>query len=80
MTRRAASAVIVRATTWDHAGEVRTLHYGPFLPHAGSATTSFMDALRDELQESGRYKDWDVSAETLFIGDGESDCTVMATR
>lgn len=80
MTMRTASAIVVRATTWNHDGEARTLHYGPFLPHAGSATTSFIDDLRRELEQSGRYRDWSVSPETVFIGDGESDCTIQATR
>lgn len=80
MTKRVESAVIVRATTVNHAGETRTLHYGPFLPHAGSATTSFMDELRRELEQAERYRDWDVTAETVFIGDGESDCVIQAVR
>ena len=52
----------------------------PTSPHVGSATTSFADALEYELEQSGRYKSWDVSIETVFIGDDESDCAVRATR
>lgn len=80
MSTRTATAVIVKATrtTIDHADE--TVYYGPFLPHAGSATTSFVDELHHELESSGRYLDWQLSIEDVFIGAGESDCAVTATR
>ncbi|WP_218682408.1 hypothetical protein, partial [Microbacterium sp. BF1] len=57
-----------------------TRYYGPFLPHVGSATTTFLEELEDELKDSGRYRSWDVSVEDVFIGTDESDCEVRATR
>ena len=80
MTRRRGSAVIVKATTTNRDGEVRTTHYGPFLPHVGSATTSFIDKLEHELVESGCFESWEMLIETVFIGDDESDCEVRSTR
>lgn len=80
MTKRTATAVIVTASTVAADGVEATRHYGPFLPHVGSATTSFVAALERELEESGRYRDWDVSIEDVFIGVDESDCAVHATR
>lgn len=80
MTTRTATAVIVKATTVNLDDEERTVYYGPFLPHVGSATTGFVDELLNELEQSGRYKSWDASIEDLFIGEGESDCEVRATR
>lgn len=80
MTTRTAAAVIVKATTVNHDWVERTTYYGPFLPHAGSATTSFVATLEGELEESGRYKHWETSVEAIFIADGESDCEIRATR
>lgn len=80
MTIRTATSVVVKATTVKSDGEERTTYYGPFLPHAGSATTTFADRLENELDQSGRYTSWDVSIESVFIGDDESDCAVQATR
>lgn len=80
MTTRSASAVIVKASTLSHEDVERTIYYGPFLPHVGSATTSFIEELERELEESGRYKHWDTSIESVFIGEEESDCEVRATR
>ncbi|WP_425839912.1 hypothetical protein [Microbacterium sp. PA5] len=80
MTVRTSTAVIVKATTHSHDGETATTYYGPFLPHVGSATTSFIAKLEHELEESGRYRDWDTSIETVFIAGDESDCEVRATR
>lgn len=80
MTTRTASSVIVKAVTVLIGGEERTTYYGPFLPHVGSATTTFADRLEFDLEQSGRYASWDVSIESVFIGDDESDCAVKATR
>ncbi len=80
MTTRTATSVIVKAATVTTNGEERTTYYGPFLPHVGSATTTFADALEYRLEQSGRYASWDVSIESVFIGDDESDCAVRATR
>ena len=80
MTTRTSSSVIVKATTTDNDHAQRTLYYGPFLPHAGSATTSFIRELEEELEASGRYQDWEISIEDVFIGPDESDCEVRATR
>jgi hypothetical protein len=80
MTTRTATAVIVKAVTLNHDDVERTVYYGPFLPHVGSATTSFAQTLERELEESGRYKHWDTSIESVFIGSEESDCEVRATR
>lgn len=80
MTMRTATAVIVKASTLNHDGDERTTYYGPFLPHSGSATTSFLDTIERELEESGRYKLWETSIESLFIGKDESDCAIQATR
>lgn len=80
MPTRTATAVIVKATTFNHEGIEWVTYYGPFLPHVGSATTSFIDNLERELEESGRYKHWETSVESVFIGEDESDCAVNATR
>lgn len=80
MATRTATAVVVKATVLTRDGDERTTLYGPFLPHVGSATTSFVALLESELEESGRYKAWDVTIESVFIGDDESDCAVRATR
>lgn len=80
MTTRTATSVIVKAATVTTNGEERTIYYGPFLPHVGSATTTFADKLEYQLEQSGRYASWDVSIESVFIGDDESDCAVRATR
>ena len=74
--KRTATVVIVRVTKTTHEGEEVTINYGPFLPHAGSATTSFVRQMESDLEESGRYAAWNVSIEDVFIGEGESDCTV----
>lgn len=80
MADRTGTSVIVKATTVTTSGEEQTTYYGPFLPHVGSATTTFADKLEHELEQSGRYASWDVSIESVFIGDDESDCAVRATR
>lgn len=80
MPTRTATAVIVKATMLTVDGDERTVHYGPFLPHVGSATTSFIARLEHELEESGRYRYWETSIESIFIGADESDCAVVATR
>lgn len=80
MTTRTATAVIVKATMLTNDGDERTHYYGPFLPHVGGATTSFIGRLEHELEESGHYKHWDTSVESVFIADGESDCEIRATR
>ena len=80
MTSRNGVAVIIKATTYNHDGNDRTTYYGPFLPHAGSAATSFVSTLERELGESGRYERWETSIEDVFIAEGESDCTVQAMR
>ena len=80
MTTRTATAVIVRAVMLTNEGDERAVYYGPFLPHVGSATTSFMNRIERELEESGRYRHWDVTVESVFIAEDESDCEVRATR
>ena len=80
MPTRTATAVIVKVEAVKPDGEERTIYYGPFLPHVGSATTSFLDTLEREFEESGRYARWETSIESVFIGDDESDCAVRATR
>ncbi len=80
MATRTATAVIVKASLLTLDAEERTVFYGPFLPHVGSATTHFVNTLERELEDSGRYKAWDTSIESVFIGDDESDCAVVATR
>lgn len=80
MTTRTATAVVVKASKLTHDGDEVTTYYGPFLPHVGSATTSFLGQLENELAESGRYKHWETSVESVFIGDDESDCAIHATR
>lgn len=80
MATRIATAVIVKASTVATDGGELTRYYGPFLPHVGSATTTFLENLEDELRDSGRYQSWDVSIEDVFIGTDEADCEVRATR
>lgn len=76
MTTRTATAVVVRLVTTSLDGEQKTSFYGPFLPHVGSATTTFIARLEEQLEESGRYKDWDTYVEDVFIGPDESDAQV----
>ncbi len=80
MPSRKGTAVIVVARTTLNTGEERATHYGPFLPHAGSATTWFVQTLKNELADNHLYQDFEVTIENLFIGDNESDCAVVATR
>lgn len=80
MTTRTSTAVIVVANTTLNNGDKRTTYYGPFLPHAGSATNWFLQRIENELNESGRYKDFELAVETLFIGEDESDCAIVPTR
>ncbi|CAN7527687.1 hypothetical protein LJR044_003753 [Microbacterium foliorum] len=80
MVSRTATAVIVKASTVDTEGVELTRHYGPFLPHVGSATTWFLENLENELRDSGRFQSWDLSIEDVFIGVDESDCEVRPTR
>ena len=80
MTTRTATSVVVKVDLVPVDGENRTVYYGPFLPHVGSATTTFLDRLEYDLEQSGRYASWDTSIESVFIGDDESDCAVRATR
>lgn len=44
------TAVIVRSVVTKLDGEVATIFYGPFLPHVGSVTTSFIARLESELR------------------------------
>ena len=53
MTTRTATAVIVRAVMLTHEGDERAVYNGPFLPHVGSATTSFTSMLERELEVVG---------------------------
>jgi hypothetical protein len=39
-----------------------------------------MNTIERELEESGRYRHWDVTVESVFIAEDESDCEVRATR
>lgn len=80
MATRIATSIIVKATTTNHEGEERTAYFGPFLPHAGSATKHFINTLDQELDESGRYQSWELETENVFIAADESDCAVQATR
>jgi hypothetical protein len=78
--QRAATAVILKVDVTTHDDEERTIYYGPFLPHISGAATGFESELVDELEESGRYSSVKTSFQDVFIGDGESDCEVRATR
>ena len=78
MTERHSTSVIVRAAITKNDGTERVLNYGPFLPHAGSATNHFVSKLKHELEDSDWCRDFDISVETVFLGDGESDCVVLA--
>ncbi|EPD83014.1 hypothetical protein HMPREF1529_03075 [Microbacterium sp. oral taxon 186 str. F0373] len=80
MTTRTATSVIVRVTTTDKTGAERTTNYGPFLPHVGSATTSFEQQIAYELEATGKYLHVDTSIEDVYIGADESDCALRATR
>ena len=79
MPIRTSTAVIVVATTTAKDGTERTTHYGPFLPHAGGATTSFVNRLEQELEASDRFASFELEIRTLFIGEDESDCTIVPT-
>jgi len=54
--------------------------YGPFLPHVGSAVSSFVAKVEHELASAGRYSGWETSVESVFIGEDESDCAVLPVR
>lgn len=71
--------MIVKVAKRPKDGPERMSYYGPFLPHVGSATTSFVDRLGHELAEYGRYEQWEVSVESVFIGESESDCAIQST-
>lgn len=80
MTTRTNTSVIVVTKTTTTDGSTRTSYYGPFLPHAGGAVTSFISRIESELEESGRYESWETFIEDVFIGGDESDCRIQATR
>src|SRR5690554_2568614 len=63
LTARTVTAVIVIVSTLNHDGDEQTTYYGPFLPHAGSATTSFVVQLKRELEASGRFRYWGTTVE-----------------
>jgi len=66
------------AVLWPEAcGSLRSaiLHASPLRGPA-----PFADRLENELETSGRYRQWDVSIENVFIGEDKSDCAVIATR
>ena len=73
---RSSSSVVVRVDLERVDGTQSTVYYGPFLPHVGGATTRFADSIERELAESDKYRKYEVSIETVFIGEGESDCIV----
>lgn len=77
-TARTARSVIVRVDVVTNEGQRRSRYYGPFLPHVGSATTSFEQRIKDEAWESGLYRDVEVDVFDVFIGDDESDCRVIS--
>lgn len=79
-TVRTARSVIVRLDVVTTEGQRRTRYYGPFLPHVGSATTSFEQRIKAEAWESGMYRDVEVDVFDVFIGEDESDCRIEATR
>lgn len=80
MTTRTATSVIVRVKTTDTTGAERVTNYGPFLPHVGSATTSFEQRIAAEIEASGKYLGYEISIEDVYIADNESDCAVRAIR
>ncbi|WP_298945314.1 hypothetical protein [uncultured Microbacterium sp.] len=80
MTTRTATSIVVKTNLLTLDGEERTVYYGPFLPHAGSATKLFLASIDRELSASGKYRHWETSIESVFIAPDESDCVVTATR
>lgn len=79
MTRRGRTVIVV-AKTITQSGVESTTHYGPFLPHAGTATTTFVGQLEGQLENDDRYRHHGISVKTVFIGEDESDCDVRAGR
>lgn len=74
MTTRNSTSVIVTANVTRHDGTTAVTHYGPFLPHAGSATTHFVNRIDVELEETGRYRHWNMQtapAPTLLSANSE---------
>lgn len=80
MNTRTSTAVIVVAKKYTKDGPTQTSYYGPFLPHVGAATTTFISQLEREIEASGRYESWETSVQDVFIGEDESDCCIQATR
>lgn len=80
MTTRWATAVVVRFVVTLRNGDQDTAYFGPFLPHAGSATSSFIARLEAEAERSNRYRAFETFIEDVFVGPGESDCAVEAIR
>lgn len=78
MTTRRQSCVIVSVTTTRRDGTSGKTHYGPFLPHAGSATSHFVSRIRHELEENTEIIDYDIDVQDVFIGADESDCEVIS--
>lgn len=76
---RRGTCIVLRLTETTFEGQDRTTYYGPFLPHAGSATQYMIGNLYDEAEQRGS-QNVAVTFEEVFIGTNESDCAVVATR
>lgn len=66
-----------RTITGNLAADIETVQ-------AGSITITKFRVIENTGEyragNSGRYRDWDVTIEDVFIGADESDCEVRATR
>ena len=68
---RQAKCVVVRMVEETVDGDTRTSFYGPFMPHAGSATERVTDSLYQSAVGRGSVPRFYL--ENVFIGEGESD-------
>lgn len=78
MTARHQSCIIVSVTTTRRDGTEGGTNYGPFLPHAGSATSHFVSQIRHELEENAELIDFEIDVQDVFIGADEADCEVIS--
>lgn len=80
MNTRTGTAVVIHHTRRYIDGRTTGTLYGPFLPHAGSAVTTMLWQLDQEGEDDPRCEDHASTVQTVFIGEGESDAALVATR
>ena len=73
MTDRTSAAVVIRVDDTYTDGSKNTWYVGPFLPHAGSATSAALWRLEDETPPNLSRE---VRVYTTFLAPGESDLAI----